>query len=136
MSIPDHCLAFSLHHLYPPNQILKTLYHLIPFIAIYLYPLLGKCLFPRHYIISTPPFQSICTPSLVNDDFQDIFQIYLSIPIYMCSHPPPTHLLDKSLFSRHYIASIPPFQYTCTLFGKVLFSTLYHHSYLHVPSLG
>ena len=35
-------------------------------IPIYAYPLLGKCLFYRHYITSAPPFKSIGTSSWVN----------------------------------------------------------------------
>ena len=49
-------------------------------------PLFGKCLFSRHYIISTPQFQSICTPSSVTAYSQDIIS---PLPLYSNLYVPP-----------------------------------------------
>ena len=96
-----------------------------------MYPLLGKYLFSRHYITSTIPFKSICTPFWVNIYSQDIisplllhlnlyvhplrkifilktlYHLFHTIPIYLYS------LLGNYLFSRHHITSTR-FQSFCT----------------------
>ena len=59
------CVFFR-HYMF----IFKTLYQLYHSIPIYMYPLLGKCLFSIHYITSSTPFKSICTPSWVSFYFQ------------------------------------------------------------------
>ena len=58
----------------PPGYlfVFQTLHYPYPSISIYMYPLLGKSLFSRHYITSTTPFQSVCIPSWVNVYSPDI----------------------------------------------------------------
>ena len=133
-------LTIPLHsNLYVPRVgqvfVLLTLYQVspsIPINPIYLYLLLGICLFSRHYITSTTQFKSTCTHSWVNVYFQNItsplplqaklyltplmemfilqtlHHLYHSIQIYMYL------LLGNWLFSRHYITSIPQCHPICT----------------------
>ena len=67
-----------------------TLYHLYPSILSSMYPFLGKCLFSRHYITSTPPFQHIRIPSWVSVYSPDIISplplhsnLYVAPPGYL-----------------------------------------------------
>ena len=128
-------------HSYLDVPICKCLFsgHYItsPFIPIYMYPFrTGKSSFSRHYITSTPPFQSICNPSLVNICLQDIT---LPLPFHSNRY---VRLLGWCLFFKHYVKFTPPFQSICTLswektiskyplLGTCLFSRHYIAFILH-----
>ena len=127
-----------------------------------MFPLLGWCLFFKHYDKFTLRFQSMCNLSWEKNPIsmypspgylfvlQTLHHLYPSIPYtpYLVNvysqdiSPLPLHfnlyvpLLGKCLFARHYITSSTPFQFIRTTSLVTVYSqdmSPLSHSYLRVP---
>ena len=120
--------------------VLKTLYHFYDSIPVYMYPLLGKYLFSKHYITSTPLFHSICTPSWVNvysRDYITFISSFLSprTPLVNVYSPDITLLYPSfislctlvSVYSTDNTSSLPSIPISMyPLLGKCLFYRHYN----------